>query len=98
MNIPDLTFNFIGVCVVDWRSAFRFFSEVLGLKYALEPKFGDWAILGAAWDAYYHQGSYSLIFELFDRGREVPERHWGLNQGVRPGLHVSNLQKVMEKF
>lgn len=98
MNKPNLTFNFIGVCVVDWRSAFRFFSETLGFKYALEPKLGDWAVLGGAWDAHYSKGGYSLIFELFDRGREVTERRWGLNQGVRPGLHVSNLQRVMERF
>ncbi len=98
MTMPDLVFNFIGVCVVDWRSAFRFFSEVLGFKYALEPSFGDWAILGGAWEVHHHQGGYSLIFELFDRGREVTGGHWGLNQGIRPGLHVSNLQKVMEGF
>ena len=98
MKRPDLVFNFIGVSVADWNPAFKFFSEVLGFKYGLEPKHGDWAILGGAWDAYHYQGSYSLIFELFDHGREVPERHWGLNQGVRPGLHVSNLQKVMERF
>jgi catechol 2,3-dioxygenase-like lactoylglutathione lyase family enzyme len=98
MNTPDLTFNFIGVCVVDWRSAFQFFSEVLGLQYAMEPNFGDWAALGGAWDDHYQQGGYSLVFELFDHGREVTERRWGLNQAVRPGLHVSNLQKVMERF
>jgi len=98
MNKPNLIFNFIGVCVVDWRSAFQFFSEVLGFEYALEPKYGDWAIFGGGWEAHYQQGSYSLIFELFDRGRVVTERRWGLNQGVRPGLHVSNLQRVMERF
>lgn len=98
MKMPELTFNFIGVCVVDWKPAFQFFSEVLGFKYALEPKYGDWAIFGGGWEAHYQQGSYSLIFELFDRGREVTERRWGLNQGIRPGLHVSNLQRVMERF
>jgi predicted enzyme related to lactoylglutathione lyase len=98
MKTPELTFNFIGVCVVDWRPAFKFFSEVLGLQYALEPSFGDWAVLGGGWEAHHHRGGYSLVFELFDRGQEVPGRRWGVNQGVRPGLHVSNLQKVMERF
>ncbi len=97
MNHPNLTFNFIGVCVVDWRSAFKFFSQTLGLKYELSSKHGDWAMLGGAWDSHYHQNNHSASFELFDRGRSVTERHWGLNQGVRPGFHVSNLNNIMEK-
>jgi len=94
MDKPNLTFNFIGVCVVDWRSAFEFFSQTLGLKYGLEPKLGDWAVLGGSWN----QNNHSASFELFDGGRSVTERHWGLNQGIRPAFHVSNLQRVMEKF
>lgn len=97
MESINLIFNFIGVCVVDWHLAFRFFSETLGMKSKLEPKFGDWAVLGAAWDAYYKEGSRSAIFELFDRGRAVKERYWGWNQGIRPGFHVSNLQSTVEK-
>jgi len=96
MKNVNLTFNFIGVCVVDWHSAFRFFHETLGLKFKLEPKFGDWAMFGGGWEAYYHEGSRSAIFELFDSGQTVNERHWGLNQGIRPGFHVSNLQRTLE--
>jgi len=98
MERANLTFNLIGVSVVDWRSAFKFFSESLGLKFKLEPKHGDWAIFGGAWHAYYHQGNRSAIFELFDQGRAVSERHWGLNQGIRPGFHVSNLQDMMRRL
>lgn len=98
MQKVNLTFNFIGVSVVDWHSAFNFFTETLGLKFQLEPKHGNWAIFGGAWDAYYHQGSRSAIFELFDRGRAVTERHWGVNQGIRPGFQVSNLESAMTKL
>ena len=98
MNNPNLIFNFIGVCVVDWHAAFKFFSETLGLKYEMEPKHGDWATLGGAWDSNDHQNNHSASFELFDRGRSVMERHWGLNQGIRPAFHVSNLHTIMEKF
>lgn len=94
----DLTFNFIGVSVVDWHSAFRFFSGTLGIKAELNPAHGDWAVLGGAWEAYYKDGSRSAVFELFDHGRAVPERHWGLNQGIRPGFHVSNIQKTIESL
>lgn len=95
MENLDLIFNFIGVSVVDWHSAFRFFSETLGFKAELNPIHGDWAVLGGAWDAYYRDGSRSAVFELFDHGRSVSERHWGLNQGIRPGFQVSNVQKVL---
>lgn len=98
MEKPILIFNFIGVCVVDWHFAFEFFSETLGFKYILRPKHGDWAILGGAWDAYYHEDNRSAIFELFDRGRVVTDRRWGLNQGIRPGFHVSNLHNAMTKL
>jgi catechol 2,3-dioxygenase-like lactoylglutathione lyase family enzyme len=98
MDKPNLTFNFIGVCVVDWRSAFKFFSETLGLKYVLDPKHGDWATLGGTWDSNNDQNHHSASFELFDRGRPVTERHWGLNQGIRPSFQVSNLNTTMEKL
>jgi predicted enzyme related to lactoylglutathione lyase len=98
MKNVSLIFNFIGVCVVDWHSAFRFFCETLRTKFQLEPKFGDWAMFGDGWDAYYHQGSRSAIFELFDGGQAVTERYWGLKQGIRPGFHVSNLQRTVEEL
>ena len=71
MSNVNLIFNFIGTCVVDWLPAFRFFSDVLGLQARRDPKHGDWAILGGAWEAYYQQGSRSAIFELFDQGRNA---------------------------
>jgi hypothetical protein len=98
MEHVNLTFNFIGMSVVDWYSAFKFFSKTLGLKFKLDPKHGNWAIFGGAWDAYYQQGNCSAIFELFDQGRAVSERRWGVNQGIRPGFHVSNLPEMMKKF
>ena len=96
MTDQNLLFNFVGVSVVDWHAAFKFFSGTLGLKYKLDPQHGDWAVFGSAWDAYYKAGSRSAIFELFDNGRAVKERSWGANQGIRPSFHVSNLDAVME--
>lgn len=98
MERPRLIFNFIGVCVADWRAAYRFFNETLGIRSKLEPKHGDWAVFGGAWDAYYQQNSRSAIFELFDLGRVVTERYWGLNQGIRPGFHVSALQRAVDRL
>jgi len=98
MDKPNLTFNFIGVCVVDWQPAFKFFTETLGLKYVLNPKHGDWATLGGGWDSNDDPNHHSASFELFDGGRSVTERHWGLNQGFRPAFQVSNLHTVMEKL
>jgi len=98
MENMDLTFNFIGVSVVDWRPAFQFFSQTLGLKAELNSTHGDWAVFGGSWDSYYKDGSRSAIFELFDHGRAVSERHWGLNQGIRPGLHVSDIQTTVENM
>jgi catechol 2,3-dioxygenase-like lactoylglutathione lyase family enzyme len=70
----------------------------LGLKYEQNPNHGDWAMLGNAWDSNDDQNHHSASFELFDRGRSVTERHWGLNQGIRPGFQVSNLHASMEKL
>jgi catechol 2,3-dioxygenase-like lactoylglutathione lyase family enzyme len=98
MENPSLTFNFIGVSVVDWHAAFKFFSKTLGLRHKLEPALADWAVLGVTSDADQHEKNRSASFELFDRGRAVAERCWGLNQGIRPGFHVSNLQNVMMKL
>lgn len=98
MDRPNLIFNFIGVSVVDWHSAFQFFSKTLGFKYKLEPRHGDWAVFGGAWDAYYQEGNRSAIFELFDQGRAATVRRWGVNQGIRPGFHVSDLETIMTRF
>jgi catechol 2,3-dioxygenase-like lactoylglutathione lyase family enzyme len=98
MQNVKLIFNFIGVSVVDWHSAFKFFSERLGLNYQLDPKHGDWATLGGAGDDSQQRDSRSAGFELFDRGRAVTERRWGVNQGIRPGFQVFNLENVMAKL
>ncbi|HET9905401.1 MAG TPA: VOC family protein [Anaerolineales bacterium] len=98
MKNINLIFNFIGVAVVDWQPAFQFFTQTLGMKYQLESRYGDWAMLGGGWDAYYKDGSRSAIFELFDGGQAVTERYWGLNQGIRPGFHVSNLQPIVDRL
>jgi len=101
MENINLIFNFIGVSVVDWQPAFKFFSETLGLKYQLEPQFGDWAIFSGNWESYSNEHNHSAsadLFELFDRGRSATERHWGLNQGIRPAFHVSNLQHIIKKL
>jgi catechol 2,3-dioxygenase-like lactoylglutathione lyase family enzyme len=98
MQNVDMIFNFIGVSVVDWPSAFKFFSETLGLNYQLDPKHGDWAIWGGGWDDYYHRSSRSAVFELFDDGRGVTDRRWGMNQGIRPGFQVFNLESAMAKL
>ena len=91
---PDLTFNFIGVTVVDWLHAFAFFTQTLGLHAELNPQHGDWANLGGGWDGYY-TGNRSAVFELFDGGRAVENRHWGHHQGIRPGFQVANLAQMV---
>jgi len=95
MKPIDLTFNFIGVSVVDWQPAFDFFHHQVGMKAGRHAEFGNWAIFGGGWDAY-QAGNRSAIFELFDNGRSVPSREWGLNQGIRPGLHVVELAATVQ--
>ena len=94
MTKPLLTFNFIGVAVVNWQPAFELFHEKLGIRAETNPDYGDWANLGGAWEAY-NGGSRSAIFELFDGGRAVSERAWGVNQGIRPAFHVHDIDKAI---
>jgi catechol 2,3-dioxygenase-like lactoylglutathione lyase family enzyme len=95
MKPIELTFNFIGMSVVTWQPVFRFFHEKWGMKAERRAEFGDWANLGGGWDVYYESGRQGAIFELFDGGRAVTERRWGVNQGIRPGFHVPNLSDAI---
>lgn len=88
----QLEWNFIGASFVNWQIAFRYFTDVLGFAYNLNPDYGDWAVLGGGWDAYY-AGSNGTTFELFDDGCPASTaRHWGDGQGYRPALHVRDLE------
>jgi predicted enzyme related to lactoylglutathione lyase len=94
---PDLdaTLNFLGIHVVDWNAAYLFYTEVLGLRSLLQPKYGDWAELGGGWKAY-HAGSRSMVLELFDGGRPVSgARSWGRAQAVRPAIQVDDLDTAI---
>jgi catechol 2,3-dioxygenase-like lactoylglutathione lyase family enzyme len=90
----DIELNFMGVCVVDWHSSYRFYTEILGIHAELDPDLGIWASLGGGWDAY-RAGSKSLIVELFDGGRPAGGRKWGHKQGIRPGIQVDDLEAVV---
>lgn len=88
----QLEWNFIGASFVNWSIAFRYFTDVLGFAYKLNPDHGDWAELGGGWDAYY-AGSNGTTFELFDDGRpESTDRRWGKGQAYRPAIHVRDLE------
>lgn len=85
------TLNFLGIHVVDWQTAYLFYTDVLGMRSELEPKYGDWAVLGGGWEAY-RAGNRSMVLELFDGGRPVRgARAWGREQALRPALQVDDL-------
>jgi len=91
----DIELNFMGVCVVDWHTSYRFYTEILGMHAELDPDLGIWASLGGGWDAY-RAGSKSMIVELFDGGRPAGDgRAWGHKQGIRPGIQVDDLEAVV---
>jgi catechol 2,3-dioxygenase-like lactoylglutathione lyase family enzyme len=96
MKPIELTFNFVGVSAAAWEPAFRFFNEILGIQAERRAEFGDWAVLGGGWDAYHNKDNRSAVFELFDNGRAVTARRWGLEQGIRPAFHVPNLPHAVE--
>jgi catechol 2,3-dioxygenase-like lactoylglutathione lyase family enzyme len=93
----DITFNFIGMCVADWKAAYTFFTQTLGLDAELNPAHGDWANLGGAWAGYYSD-THSLVCELFDAGQGVADRWWGKNQNIRPAIHVANLAATVAQL
>lgn len=93
----DVTFNFIGMNVVDWHRSYTFFTQTLGLQAELNPAYGDWANLGAAWDGYYSE-THSLVCELFDQGKPVSERWWGHHQSIRPAIHVNDLESIVAQL
>lgn len=87
--------NFMGVCVDDCHTSYRFYTEILGMYAELDPDLGNWASLGGGWDAY-RAGSRSMIVELFDGGRLAGGgRSWGHEQGIRPGIQVDDLESVV---
>lgn len=89
----DLNLNFLGVSVVDWQAAYHFYTQIIGIQTArLNPDFGDWALLGGGWDAYY-AGNKSMIFELFD-GAKPPQGDMPV-QGFRPAIHVDDLDATV---
>lgn len=97
MKRIDLTFNFVGMSVVAWRPAFDFFHKTLGMTATLRADLGDWANLGRGGTSA-DDTRHGANFELFDGGRAASARHWGLNQGVRPGLHVPDLAEAVGQF
>lgn len=86
----DITFNFIGMCVANWQPAYDFFTQKMGFQAELNPAYGDWANLGAAWAGYYSE-THSLVCELFDQGCRVADRWWGHHQNIRPAIHIDDL-------
>lgn len=91
----EIEFNFMGVCIEDWHTSYRFYTEILGMYAELDPDLGNWASLGGGWDAY-RAGSRSMIVELFDGGRlACGGRSWGHEQGIRPGIQVDDLEAVV---
>ena len=91
----DIELNFMGVCVEDWHTSYRFYTEILGMHAELDPDLGIWASLGGGWDAY-RAGSRSMIVELFDGGRPAGGRRaWGHKQGIRPAIQVDDLEAVV---
>lgn len=91
----ELTFNFIGVNATDFRRAFVFYSEDLGVRPALPTSPDDadsWAMLVAGWDESVRSDRRGLRCELFERDLEPPDdRWWGHNQNVRPSIQVTDL-------
>lgn len=93
--MTELTFNFVGVNAVDFRRAFAFYTEVVGVRPA-EPTPPDdpdsWAMLVAGWDDSSVPEGSGLRCELFEQDVEPPdERRWGRHQNVRPSIQVADL-------
>ncbi len=85
----DFELNFAGICPADWPGAFRFYTDVLGIKARSQD--GHWAILGAGWERFVAGQSRALVFELFE-GRGLPagvERE--RDQAIRLGIRVRDL-------
>lgn len=87
-----LEWNFIGSSVVDWRTSYHFYHDVLGFATKLNPDHGDWALIGGGWDDYY-ANIPGITFELFDDGQSAnTSRSWGKGQGYRPAIHVRDVE------
>lgn len=92
-----LELNFIGLSVVDWQRSLAYYTKSIGIGLKnSNPTYGNWAMLGEGWDAYWSGKSRSLIVELFDGGPPIrKERKWGREQGVRPSIQVENLEAAI---
>lgn len=91
----DTELNFLGLYVAAWQASYQFYTEILGMHADEDPSLGVWASLGGGWDAY-RTGCRSMICELFDGGRPVRRgRAWGRGQGIRPAIHVDDLDAVV---
>ncbi len=91
----DTELNFLGLHVADWPASYQFYTAILGVHADVDPSLGIWAALGGGWDAY-RTGSRSMVCELFDGGRPVGSgRAWGRGQGIRPAIHVDDLDAVV---
>lgn len=91
----DTELNFLGLYVADWPASYQFYTAILGMQAEVDPSLGVWASLGGGWDAY-RTGSRSMICELFDGGGSVGSgRAWGRRQGIRPAIHVDDLDAVV---
>ena len=78
----DLELNWAGVTVKDFDAAYSFYLETLELA---EARTGDWATLSSG-------PGRSMTLELFTGTHAAdPERAWGVDQAVRIGLVVPNL-------
>jgi catechol 2,3-dioxygenase-like lactoylglutathione lyase family enzyme len=93
-GVPSLELNFVGVCAADWNESYRFYTQTLGVR--TESREGNWAMLGGGWDDYLAGRSRGMVLELFDGARPPdPNRRWGDDQAIRPGILVTNLVKVV---
>ncbi|MBK9125759.1 MAG: VOC family protein [Chloroflexi bacterium] len=96
--MQNLIFNFVGLVVSDWPAAYAFVHNQLGIVAKSNPEYGDWAVLGGGWEPYYQEHSRGAICELFDGGRRVSKRQWGVNQGIRPGFHVPDVSAAQDEL
>ncbi len=94
MTGPSLKVNFLGVSVADFPSAYRYYTEVLGVRRAPSDHQEDnWAMLGKTWEEHLALETPGMMWELFGNAPPPPaDRAWGRGQNVRPGIQVENVE------
>ena len=92
--------NFLGVSVSDFPSAFRYYTEVLGVRLApSDHQQENWAMLGRTWDEHMALETPGMMWELFGNGSTPPaNRAWGRGQGIRPGIQVEDLETTVAEL